>query len=78
MRTVLYPLILAVGLLLLSTGCRSVPVAGECPENSMLRCMSARICDWDEKRGCQRCGCEGTWRSDPYRAVEEIEKTGHE
>ncbi|HOX45096.1 MAG TPA: hypothetical protein PK668_15960 [Myxococcota bacterium] len=58
-------ILLACGLAAL--GCKTVPVADECPETASQPCLSERRCAWDEKRGCQRCVCEGVWESDPYR-----------
>ncbi len=57
----------------IATSCKTVQVAGECPESQGLRCMTRKICQMDEKRGCQRCSCQSTWRSDPYDAVKRAE-----
>ena len=52
---------------LLATACRTMPVAGECPESASLRCMTRKICQEDAKRGCVVCTCESAWESDPAR-----------
>ncbi len=67
MRRVIALGLLALGLWLGAPGCRTVPVADECPETAGQPCLSSRVCAWDEKRGCQKCVCEGAWESDPYR-----------
>lgn len=69
-------LCLVIGLALLA-GCKTVRVAGECPETASLRCLSRKICQSDTRRGCQKCICEGGWTSDPYKAAEQAEGTGN-
>ena len=56
-------MLLALGLL----ACRTMPVAGECPESVNLRCMTRKVCVDDARRGCQACSCESAWESDPAR-----------
>ncbi len=58
-------------------GCKTPRVAGECPENANLRCLSRKICETDKRRGCQRCTCEGGFTSDPYRAADQAEGTSN-
>ena len=60
-------LISVVFLCLLVGACRTMPVAGECPESTNLRCLSRKVCVEDAKRGCLRCSCESAWESDPGR-----------
>lgn len=59
--------------LALLAGCKTVPVAGECPETASLRCLSRKICQTDSRRGCQKCICEGAWNSDPRKAADQAE-----
>ena len=54
-------------LVLLATGCKTVPVAGECPEVANLRCLTRKICSEDKKRGCITCTCETAWNSDRFQ-----------
>jgi len=50
-------LLLAPVILSLS-GCKSIPVAGECPESAGLKCLTRKVCTEDAKRGCMMCTCE--------------------
>lgn len=59
--------------LALVAGCRTVPVAGECPESAGIQCLTAKICQPDERRGCQKCTCEGAWNSDPDNERKRVE-----
>jgi hypothetical protein len=69
----LFWLVIALALLV---GCKTPRVAGECPENATLRCLSRKICETDKRRGCLKCSCETGFTSDPYKAADEAEGTG--
>ena len=56
-------IIVGAGLLLVA-GCKTMPVAGECPEMANLHCMTRKICSPDRERGCQKCFCESPWGKD--------------
>jgi hypothetical protein len=55
-----------------AVACRTIPVAGECPESRSLRCLSRKVCTEDRQRGCQVCRCEDVWESDPARQDEKM------
>ena len=63
-------LISRIVLWLLATACRTMPVAGECPESTSLRCLSRKVCEEDHTRGCLVCTCEAVWETDPSRQEE--------
>ncbi len=48
--------IVAAGMLV-SWSCRTLPVAGACPESVGLRCLTAPVCTFDRARGCMLCRC---------------------
>ncbi|MBW2704437.1 MAG: hypothetical protein JRF33_26770 [Deltaproteobacteria bacterium] len=59
----------------LVSACKTVPVAGECPENAGLRCLTRKVCQEDKKRGCLRCACDGQWfESQPYKQGENLKQ----
>jgi hypothetical protein len=60
-------LLLFLSACLALSSCRTVPVAGECPESASLRCLSRKVCTEDAKRGCLVCTCESVWETDPSR-----------
>ena len=49
-----------------ATACRTITVAGECPETANIRCMTRKVCDQDKKRGCMKCMCESIFNSDRF------------
>jgi len=69
MRRSLCWLVLPV-LALVALSCRSVPVAGECPETAQIRCLTAKKCVEDKKRACLRCQCEEAFQTQPWQADE--------
>jgi hypothetical protein len=66
------PIVWAVLLLALAMACRTMPVAGECPESKDLRCLSRKVCTEDRQRGCQVCKCQDVWESDPVHQDEKM------
>jgi hypothetical protein len=50
--------ILLLVLLMFVVGCRSIPVAGECPDSVTMKCMTGKQCAEDKKRGCIMCRCD--------------------
>ncbi len=52
------PILTAILLMLPLAGCKTAKIAGECPETVESRCMTRKVCSWDQQRGCQVCGCE--------------------
>ena len=50
--------ILCSAWLVLLFGCRTTPVAGECPDNSNVPCATNRSCSEDKQRGCMVCTCD--------------------
>jgi hypothetical protein len=51
-------IILLLVLLVFVIGCRSVPVAGECPDSVTMKCLAGKKCYEDKKRGCIMCRCD--------------------
>jgi hypothetical protein len=51
-------ILLLVLLLLFAVGCRSIPIAGECPESVGMKCLAGKKCSEDKKRGCIMCRCD--------------------
>ena len=60
--------------LLMTVGCRTVPIAGECPDSAELKCMTQKQCVEDKRRGCMVCQCEDPFQTDPARKVQQIEQ----
>ena len=66
---------LSLAVVFLASGCKTTPVAGECPETSNLRCLTKKVCHEDRKRGCLRCACDGQWfENKPYKQGENLNK----
>lgn len=51
-------ILLLLVLLAFAVGCRSIPIAGECPETTGIKCLAGKKCSQDEKRGCLVCSCD--------------------
>ena len=51
-------IILLLVLLAFIAACRSIPVAGECPESVGSKCLVGKKCSEDKKRGCIMCRCD--------------------
>ena len=58
-------LLAAVLFALALAACRTIPVAGECPEAQDLRCLTKKVCSEDRDRGCQVCQCEAPYLANP-------------
>lgn len=67
-------LILLLGLL----ACKTAPIAGECPENAALRCMTEKRCSMNERSGCMQCRCANSWNTDRIDEEERIRGRGPE
>jgi hypothetical protein len=46
--------------------CTRTKIAGQCAESANLRCMTKKVCSWDQARGCQVCTCEAAWDPDHH------------
>ena len=44
-------------ILVMLTACKTVPVAGACPDSQGLRCLTVPECVYDRDRGCMQCRC---------------------
>ena len=51
-------ILLLLVLLASAVGCRSIPVAGECPESVGMKCLAGKQCAEDKQRGCIMCRCD--------------------
>ena len=51
-------IMLLLVLLAFAVGCRSMPIAGECPESVGMKCLAGKKCSEDKKRGCMMCRCD--------------------
>lgn len=47
-----------LALLAFAAGCRSIPVAGECPDSVGMKCLMGKQCAEDKERGCIMCRCD--------------------
>jgi len=70
MRRILILLVL----LAFAAGCRSIPVAGECPESAGLKCLAGKQCFEDKQRGCIMCRCNSPLNPDEHGAREAQER----
>jgi len=59
--------LMVIFLSFMATACRTVPVAGECAETSNIRCLTKKVCDYDNKRGCMKCMCESDFNSNRFK-----------
>ena len=51
-------IIILLVLLVFAVACRSIPVAGECPDSAGMKCLAGKKCSEDKKRGCIMCRCD--------------------
>ena len=65
-------LALTLAMSLAVSSCRSVPVAGECPETRDIFCATPKVCAEDKARGCQKCSCEAAWEDDAVHEQDRI------
>ena len=63
-------IIILLALLAFAAGCRSIPIAGECPETAGIKCLTGKKCSEDKKRGCQVCSCDTPVNPDEHGARE--------
>ena len=63
-------IVILLMLLALLAACRTMPVAGECPESVGVKCVLGKDCWEDEKRGCRVCRCASI-APDDYAAKSE-------
>ena len=63
-------IIILLVLLMFVVGCRSIPIAGECPETVGISCLTGKKCSEDKKRGCMVCSCDTPVNPDEHGARE--------
>jgi hypothetical protein len=67
-------IVLLLVLLAFAVACRSMPVAGECPESVSMKCLAGKKCSEDTKRGCIVCRCDAPNVPSETSAQEEMER----